>query len=308
MSKKIILVKDLVDKFKLDVVANEKSLSNPIEYVTISRVGLELTGNFIYDEIKSIVYLGSKESKFLQQLSQNERLKSLEGIMKCKPPVILLGKSFKYSDLITQLSKKHSCVPIIKTNFDFNEIYFTLANYMTHTMADYKQYHGTLIEVFGVGILLIGKPGVGKSEIAIELIRRGHIFVGDDAIDIARFGSVIRGRSSELTKGFIEVRGLGILDFNKTFGYHKMVDSTQIQVIIELVETSKNIDTYERIGKINYKKLLDINLHYYKIPIKPGRRMSEIIECAISDFKLKKQGYDSVIELKERMKKIKSNG
>ena len=306
MSKKIILVSELVEKFKLNVVANKQFLSNKIEYVTISRVGLELTGNYIYDKIKSIVYLGSKESSYLKKLSTIEREKSIKGIIKCSPPVILLGKSFKYADLLIDFAKTFSHVPIVKTNYDFNEIYFTLANYLTHTMANYKQHHGTLLEVFGVGILLIGKPGIGKSEIAMELIRRGHIFVGDDAIDIARFGSVIRGRSSELTKGFIEVRGLGILDFNKTFGYHKMVDSTHIQVIIELVEQSNNLSSYERVGRVNYKKLLDINLHYYKIPITPGRRMSEIIECAISDFKLKKQGYDSTIELKERMKRMKN--
>lgn len=308
MSKKVITVKELVDKFQLNVIANKNVLNNIIEYVSITRAGLELTGYFTYDTIKSIIYLGSKESGYLDSLDEKQRTKSIELIFKHYPPVILLGKNFKFDKLVLDLASKYKQTVIIKTDYDYSDIQFTLSTHMTHVMADYKQHHGTLIVVFGVGILLIGKPGVGKSEISMELIRSGHIFVGDDAIDIARIGSVLRGKSSELTKGFIEVRGLGLLNFQKTFGYHKLVDNVEIQVVIELVDNKNSSVKYERLGKTHYKEILGINLPYYKLPVAAGRRMSELIECVICDYKLKKQGYDSTIDLTKKIKGSNSHG
>lgn len=296
--------KEIIEKFKLEVILNGESAENEIEYVTISRGGLELSGVFVYKKIMSIVYLGQKESIFLDSLNDEKAKEAINNIFKMKPPLLLLGVNFKRIDLIKEIGSNYKDVPIAKTNFNFIEVNFTISNYLIEEMISYNNHHGSLIEVYGIGVLLIGEPGVGKSEITIELVRKGHIFVGDDAIDIARIGNKLKARASLSTKGFIEVRGLGILNFEKTFGYHKSVDSTEIKVIIELIEHKESNNTsYERIGKKNYKLIEGVEVAYYKIPLHPGRRTSEIIESAITDFKLKKLGYDSQADL---LKKVSS--
>ncbi len=304
MTKRKVTVDELVSKFNLKVIANEAAINNIVELVAISRLGLELTGIFVYEKIKTISYLGARESAYLNTLCKEDINKSLEGIFKLSPPAIILGKKFLHSKLILEIAKKYNNVPIIKTDYNFNEIWFTISTYMAHIMANYHLFHGTLIEIFGIGVILTGNPGIGKSEIALELVKRGHIFVGDDAIEIAQIGSVLWGRSSEITKGLIEVRGLGLLDFSKFFGYHKLVDYTQVQLVIELAD-AKDRTQYERLGKTNFKKILDLNIPYYKIPIATGRKVSDIIECVISDFILKKRGFNIVNEIS---KKIENQG
>lgn len=300
MNKRNVTIKELIDRFNLKIIANEKAINNVVEFVAISRLGLELTGVFVYKKIKTITYLGSRENFYLDTLKKEDKIKSLEGIFKLSPPAIILGKKFNEEKLILEIAKKYQNVPIIKTIYNFNEIWFTVSTYMSHIMANYHLFHGTLIEIFGIGVLLIGKPGIGKSEIALELVQRGHIFVGDDAIEIAQIGSVLWARASEITKGLIEVRGLGLLDFSKFFGYHRLIDYTQIQLVIELVNAKEKVQ-YERLGNINHKKILEINLPYYKIPIAPGRNVSDVLECVINDFILKKRGFNTIDELKSRL-------
>lgn len=297
-----IKVKSIVENFNLKIISNKNRLDNEIRFSSISRVGLELAGTILYSKIWSIIYLGSKESKYLNSLSKKKMFEALERVLGTKPPLILLGKNFLLIDEVKQVADKYKKTPIALTDFNFTDFNFTITIHLIEKMLKYNIHHGSLVQVYGIGVLIIGESGVGKSEISMELVKQGHIFIADDAVEIARVGNSLIGKSCELTKGFIEIRGLGIINFQKAFGYHKIIDSTEIKVVIELVIVEKIEETsFERIGLVNTIKIDDIDVVYYKIPILAGRRTSNLIEGAITDYKIKSTGYVTKDDLEKRI-------
>lgn len=299
-------VSSIINKFNFKVIANEHAITeNEIEFVELNRVGFELMGVYLYNPIKSIVYLGSKENKFISTLEKSVFEDRIKRILELSPPLIILGKNFKQTKQIIEIAKNYN-VPIVSTNMNNSDLSFTLTQYMIHEMIEYKLYHGCLLEIYGVGVLIQGPSGIGKTEIMMELIKKGHFFVADDSVDIARVGTSLLAKPSTITKDFIEVRGLGILNSKKTFGYNKCIDNTTIDIVIEL--TNGKDTSYERLGNIVYKNIEGIDVNYYKIPVLPGRNMSDIIESAVIDYKLKIDGYSPRNELEEKIKKGTKNG
>jgi HPr kinase/phosphorylase len=177
-------------------------------------------------------------------------------------------------------------------------------------MAEYRTIHGTLINVYGVGVLLQGESGVGKSEIALELVRKGHLFVADDAVDVANLADRLLGKPNAIANKFIEVRGLGILNIPRMLGIEKTQDTSNIDVIIELVVDDKKVLQFERLGaELKSKQLEKVLIPHYKLPITPGRKMSDLIETAVIDLKLKQHGYSSAKNYMENYKKVnRENG
>lgn len=302
---KSLKVNSILEKFKFNIIANNDAINNNIKYIGINRVGLELCGVFIHKPLECTVYLGAKESNYLKLFNEVDIYKKIDDIFKLQPPIIILGRNFKFNNIIIDVAKNHKNILVVSTKVTYSELAFTLSQYMIEEMIIYKTHHGCLLEVYGVGVFIIGSSGVGKTEVMIELIKKGHIFVADDSVDIARVGTSLWAKPSPFTKDFIEIRGLGILNFKKTFGYDKCVSKTTIDVIIELINGEKNKIDYERIGNTSHKNLDGIAIPFYKIPLLPGRNVSEIIESAITDYKLKKDGYSSKEELKNRLKSMK---
>jgi HPr kinase/phosphorylase len=152
-----------------------------------------------------------------------------------------------------------------------------------------------LINVYGVGVLLEGKSGVGKSEVAMELVKKGHIFVADDAVDVTNLADRLFGKPNAVANNFIEVRGLGILNIARMFGIEKTADSSNIDIIVELIrDDNLNKTDFERIGNKSYTKVVEkVKVSYYRLPITSGRKMSDLIETAVVDWKLKQHGYNS---------------
>lgn len=297
-------VSTIINKFNFKVIANEKAIdNNEIEFLELNRVGFELMGVYLYNPIKSIIYLGTKENKFLEELDKKTFNERVVNLLKLSPPLIILGKNFKLEKEFVKIANDFKNVPVVSTKMNNSDLSFTLTQFMIFQMIEYKLYHGCLLEIFGVGVFIEGPSGIGKTEIMMELIRKGHIFVADDSVDIARVGTSLLAKPSPITKDFIEVRGLGILNSKKTFGYNKCIDDTTIDIVIEL--TNDKNTTYERLGNVVYKNIEGIDVHYYKIPVLPGRDMSDIIESAVIDYKLKMDGYSSRDELEN---KIKSRG
>jgi HPr kinase/phosphorylase len=175
-------------------------------------------------------------------------------------------------------------------------------------MAEFKTIHGTLISVYGVGVLLQGESGVGKSEVALELVRKGHLFVADDAVDVANLADRLFGKPNAIANKFIEVRGLGILNIPRMLGIEKTQNSANIDVIIELVIDDKKTLQFERLGaELKTKELEKVIIPYYKLPITPGRKMSDLIETAVIDLKLKQHGYSSADDYMSNYKKVNRN-
>ena len=295
-----LFVKQVTDKFKLEVLVNEDQLEKrEIKVPDISRGGLELTGVAIFKDFWNIIYMGSKEAYYLKKFSPSIIAEKLTMILEMQPPMIILGPDFKYDSLLIKLATSTN-VPIATSRMTLQELNFTVSTWMTERLAPHSMYHGCLVSVFGMGTMIIGESGIGKSEITVELIKKGHIFVADDAIMVTRVGPKVFGEPEESVKDFIEIRGLGILSFSRTFGIEKQINSTRIHVVCELVDANKQENQnimFERLGQeTKYINIEGVEVPYYKIPVLQGRNTSDLIETAITDLKLKKQGFNSANE------------
>ncbi|MDE7433999.1 MAG: hypothetical protein K2M43_02640 [Mycoplasmoidaceae bacterium] len=178
---------------------------------------------------------------------------------------------------------------------------------MNTQLANYTLIHGTLINVYGIGVLIQGESGVGKSEVAMELVKKGHLFVADDAVDVTSIGGKLHAKPNDISSSFIEVRGIGILNVPKMFGVEKVERSSDIDLVIELkkVEGTISRQGFDRVGnQIKYKKLVGEKVPYYSLPVTPGRKMSELVEAAVIDFKLKLDGYSSAQEYQKNYRKV----
>lgn len=299
-----LFVSQVVKKFDLKIVVNDDYTDREIPSTGIIRVGFELAGEVLFKEIWSIVYFGSKESNYLNNFSNSIISKKLRTIFELNPPMILFGKNFKHTNIMLRVAKEFK-IPVVKVDYSFFELNFTINSYISQKLSNQTMHHGTLVDIFGIGVMLVGESGVGKSELAIELVKKGHIFVGDDAINVTRIGGNIYGSAEESTKDFIEVRGLGIINFSRSFGIERMIDSTRIEIVIELIKPQKEERIiFERFGKdLNYKQFAGAYVVHYKIPVIEGRSIADIIETAVTDYKLKMSGYNSAQAFIEQLSK-----
>lgn len=295
-----LYVKDVVNQFNLQVILNEDKIdSTLIKLPDITRCSFELTGEHIFEDIWNVIYIGRKESLYLQRFSLSIIEEKLSFIITMKPPMIILGPDFAYESELLKVAR-NSDVPIVKSEMNLQALNFTITTWMTEKLAPYTMYHGCLVNVFGLGTLILGESGIGKSEITLELVKNGHIFVADDAILISRIGPNVFGKPDDLTKDYIEIRGLGILSFSRTFGIEKQINSTKIDVVCELINVNKEENKhvlFERLGQqTKYIDIEGVKLPYYKIPVLQGRNTSDLIETSVIDLKLKKQGFNSANE------------
>lgn len=290
-------VADVLKHFEvnLKLIDGKKNITNQIVKPGLNRLGFELCGVVVNHKIKNVVVFGNREYVYLMSITPQERKKRLIEIMKLQPPVILLTRSFKKTNFLLEINKKFQ-IPIIKSDMYSNDIASSIGAYISESVATYQTVHGVLLEIYGEGVLIIGESGIGKSEIALEMVKKNHIFIADDAVDVTRIGRSVLGKSNEIAKNFIEIRGLGILNISKMFGIEKIKASTSVSVIIELLNsTSHTAATFERLGSDQKSEVLcGIKLPKYVLPISPGRKVSDLIESVVIDLKLKREGYNSV--------------
>ena len=295
-----LYVNDVVQQFNLKVLLNEDKMSTTmIKLPNITRCSFELTGENIFEDIWNVVYIGRKESLYLERFSLSIIEEKLSFVIEMKPPMIILGPDFAYEKELINVAL-NSDIPIVKSEMNLQTLNFTISTWMTEKLAPYTMYHGCLVSVFGLGTLILGDSGIGKSEITVELVKKGHIFVADDAILITHIGPNVFGKPDDLTKDYIEIRGLGILSFSRTFGIEKQISSTKIDVVCELINVNKEENKhvlFERLGQqTKYIDIEDVQLPYYKIPVLQGRNTSDLIETSVIDLKLKHQGFNSANE------------
>lgn len=310
ISKKFyVKVSEIVENFDLKVI-HKGNLDNKIAVPGLYRAGIELAGKKVFDELSSVVMWSSVETKFLDMLkNNNQKLQIIKNVIDMKPPMILLTKNFGYEKLVKKAVNGTNVV-VCKTPMESAESNITIATFISEKIAKYNTIHGTLLNIYGKGVLLKGDSGVGKSEIAMELIKQGHIFVADDAIDVTNFAGKLLGHANAIANEFIEVRGLGILNIPRMFGLEKISDSSQIDVVVELVKVD-NLDkeNFERLGNNQrYISIEKVKLPYYKLPVSPGRKISDLIETVVVDLKLKGNGYNSAEEYIANYEKIIGGG
>lgn len=267
----------------------------------VNRPGVEFTGFLDFYDNKRILVVGHTQNAFLGRYSQEERERALEGLISRKPPAIIICRSLKPYPEMMEAAKRHG-VALLGTADTTSSLVAALVSYMNVELAPRVTRHGVLVEVYGEGILLVGDSGVGKSETAIELIKRGHRLIADDAVEIRRVSKKsLVGTAPENIRHFIELRGIGIINARRIFGMGAVKLTEKIDMVINL-EIWDKTKVYDRMGMENeYTEILGLRVPVLTIPVKPGRNLAVIIEVAAMNNRQKKMGYNAAKELLQNL-------
>ena len=280
-----------------EVYVAENYKETNISTVEINRPGLELTGYLEFFDNKRIQVLGNTEFSYLGRYGPEAQKMVIDSIFSFGPPAVIICRDIEPSNAILESAKLHK-VSIFSTPQSTSDLTASLVQYLNKELAPRITRHGVLVEVYGEGCLLTGDSGVGKSETAIELIKRGHRLVADDAVEISRTAqTTLYGQSPENIRHFIELRGIGIINARKLFGMGAIKLQEKIDMVINL-EQWDSAKVYDRMGLDNeYMKILGVEVPTLTIPVKPGRNLAVIIEVAAMNNRQKKMGYNAAREL-----------
>ncbi len=263
----------------------------------IDRPGLELAGYMDFFDENRVIIFGLTEYSYLGQFDDDTQFEMIDRLFSKHPPAIIIARSLQPSDAIVRSAEKNS-VPILRSAETTSAISASLITFLNAVLAPRITRHGVLVEVYGEGVLLIGDSGVGKSEIAVELIKRGHRLVADDAVEIRRVSNrTLVGSSPENIRHFIELRGIGIINARRIFGMGAVKLTEKIDLVINMEQWDPD-KIYDRIGMDNtYTEIMGIQIPIMTIPVKPGRNLAIIIEAAAMNNRQKKMGYNAAAEL-----------
>ncbi len=295
-----INLKNIIEKLKLDIIVNTTKMPD-ITVADLNRPGLELTGYFDYFAYDRVQILGRTEISYLEGLPEDVRKSRLEKFFSYDIPCVIITRSLVPPlELITIAEKSDK--PVLGTHTATTLFMSRLTDFLESELAPRTTMHGVLVDIYGIGILIIGESGIGKSETAVELIKRGHRLVADDAVEIKQSTEgVLIGTAPKLIRHFLEVRGLGVIDVRTIFGAGSIRNDIKIEMVIELVEWEKYQEG-DRLGLEEEKtKILDSYITKKTIPIRPGRNLAAILEVAAMDFRLKALGYNAALEFSKRL-------
>lgn len=266
-----------------------------------NRPALQLAGFFDHFDSRRVQIIGNVEHAYLQTLTAERKHEVFEKLFSFNIPCLVYCRGHMPEDDVLVLAREYG-VPILTSKCTTTQISSRVLRYTAEKMAPTLTIHGVLIDVFGEGVLIMGDSGIGKSEAALELIKRGHRLVADDAVELHRVNEeILVGTAPEVTKHFIELRGIGIVDVKTLFGVESVKDSQQIDMVIKLEEWDSE-KVYDRMGdKDEYAEFLGNKVICYSIPIRPGRNVAVIVESAAVNYRQKQMGYDAVQELYRRI-------
>ena len=299
----INLLKDTKHHLQLEILAGKKGLGKKITIPRIQKPGLALTGDTSNLHPGRIQVLGKSEMRYLSSLPEN-KLKNILGKMsEIDIACFVVTRNTTPPSPLVSLCKKNT-IPLFKTRLLTSTFVNRASQFLDEALSASTCTHGVLLDVFGVGILIIGKSGIGKSECALDLILRGHRLVADDIVNVRKQPpSALFGTGSEIIKYHMEIRGLGIINIRDLFGISAVRDRKLVEMVVELTEWDPNVE-YDRLGvdELRYN-LLEVNLPLIQIPVRPGRNLSAIIEVAARNHLLKLGGHHSAQEFQEKLGK-----
>ncbi|MBR1761892.1 MAG: HPr(Ser) kinase/phosphatase [Eubacterium sp.] len=288
----------IIDNHSLEVVYIPKP-ANEIEIKTneINRPGIVLTGYVDFFDPLRIQILGWTELGFLRNMTAEEREKALGNWLGLHPAAAVITRGLEIPDYLISACEKYE-VPLLSTNEETSPFLAALINFLNRQLAPRITRHGVLVEVYGEGVLIVGESGAGKSETAIELIKRGHRLIADDAVEIRKVSDkTLEGSSPSNIRHFIELRGIGIINARRVFGMGAVKPQEKIDMVIQLEEWDSS-KAYDRLGLDNeYTKILDVKVPVITVPITPGRNLAVIVETAAMNNRQKKMGYNGAKEL-----------
>ena len=303
MSQQLITVKTIVKKFNFNCICGKEGLKRPILVENINRAGMELMGFFEHSDLRRIVVFGNKEINYISSRTYEELEGAYEFLVNEITPCIIITQGNTCPKDLKALAEKKN-FPILLSDSSTNIIIIELMYYLNELMAPQISMHATLLEIYGRGVLITGISGIGKSEIALELVRRGHRLVADDRVDIVNINKNLTGTCPELTKGVMEVRGIGIINVASMFGISSYKDRQDIDYVIELKMLDEN-NQFERIDTSeHFKNILGVYVTSIQIPVSSGRNIADLIEVAIRNELLKAQGIDASKEFSNRLNEL----
>ena len=267
----------------------------------VNRPGLALTGYFTDFEKDRLQLMGNAEHGYLESLTPDDRKAKVDALFSRKFPALIICQGIKAIPEITESAKKYE-IPLLGTEEPTSNVMSSVISLLSVKLAPQVTRHGVLVEVYGEGILMLGESGVGKSEAAMELLKRGHRLVADDAVEIKRVSNrTLVGTSPEIIRHLIELRGIGIVDVRQIFGMGAVKESEKIDLVLSLENWSQDTK-YDRFG-LEYEQydILGLQVPMITIPIKPGRNLAVIIEVAAMNNRLKRLGYNAAAELNKRL-------
>ncbi len=293
---------EVIKEFSLQPVCGRQDPAGVmIGMSDISRPGLQFAGYYDYFDPNRIQILGMNEIYYLAELSPAEREERLNAFFARRPVAVVVARDLEISDSLRQAAQAHD-VPLLTTGEETSAFSAALISWLKVRLAPRITRHGVLVEVYGEGILMLGESGVGKSETAIELIKRGHRLIADDAVEIRRVSSkTLVGAAPENIRHFIELRGIGIINARRIFGIGSVKLTEKVDLVINLEQWDSQ-KVYDRMGLENETtEILGLAVPSLTIPVKPGRNLAVIIEVAAMNNRQKKMGYNSARELLARL-------
>ena len=304
MANFAVSLKKLTERVSVEVVYTPKDLDKiRVEIAEVNRPGLFLTGYYEYFDNLRLQIMGLAEMNFLSGLSPEKRYEALDKLFGQRPPAVIVGRSEELEPFpeMLELSRKHR-VALLRSNETTCTLMGSLISVLNLELAPRITRHGVLVEVYGEGILILGDSGIGKSELAIELVKRGHRLVADDAVELRKVSNrQIMGTAPENIRHFIELRGIGIVNVARVFGVGAVKVSESLDLIVQL-EAWDPTKNYQRTGlESEYYEILGVKIPSTNIPVSPGRNLAVVLETAAINNRQKKMGYNAAKELLIRL-------
>ncbi len=292
----------IIKNFRLETVALPEPAENIfITNVEVNRPGLQLCGFYQYFDAGRIQVIGKSEEGYLNEFSEDEYRERVRAFFEQKPSVVIMSRDLPVTDIMKEAAEEFR-VPILRTADTTSGFMASLISFLNVELAPRVTRHGVLVEVYGEGLLILGESGVGKSETAIELVKRGHRLIADDAVEIRKVSSrSLVGSAPENIRHFIELRGIGIINARRIFGVGAVNLTSKLDLVINLEQWQQD-KVYDRMGlEEQTAEILDIEVPSVTIPVKPGRNLAVIIEVAAMNNRQKKMGYNAAHELLKRL-------
>jgi HPr kinase/phosphorylase len=302
-----ITVKELKDNkvygLELEAISGLKGLSRKIYNPRIQKLGLVITGHMVYLHPHRVQILGNNEITYLRSQPEAKSKSIIKELCRHDIVCFIVTRNLKVPDYFL-IETEEKGIPMLRTKLITSVFIERVTKLLEEELAPFTTVHGVLMDIMGLGVLIIGRPGIGKSENALELIMRGHRLVVDDVAHVKKMGAIdLYGESPEMIKNLLEIRGIGIVDIGYLFGVSAVSDKKKIDLVVELMDWDDKLE-YERVGlKEERYRLLGIDLPLVQVPISSGKNVSAIIELACRNYILKKQGIYTAKNLEERMLK-----
>ena len=299
-----VTTKDVMEMFDLKLVSGQEGIGRHIAVSDISRPGLEMAGYFTHYPANRVQLLGKTELSFFDMLLPHERIERMKKLFSPETPAIIISHDMNVPEEL-KIASNEEHVPVLTAKMATTRFSSLLTNFLESKLAPTTAVHGVLVDIYGVGILITGKSGVGKSETALELVKRGHRLVADDCVEIRQEAeNTLIGNAPKLIEHLLEIRGIGIIDIMTLFGASAIRSFKRISMVIDLEIWDKN-KTYDRLGIEEEKmKIIDTDLTKNTIPVRPGRNLAVIIEVAAMNYRLKRMGVNAVEEFSNRLSDV----